>query len=283
MMKTTKRHLLYYVAGAVLLALASCVKDDLYDTPHPGRGVAAVAIDLPEGAAAGGFTVEIDGTPMEKTEDGYTVSEPLAPGEYSVLAHNAPQGFSIADGIARVNMADAVRALSTLIDPLPGCLYSGTERILVTADDTVRVRLDVAQRTRDLHLRLTVTEGDPERIATIKGTLSGVACAYDMRKEELCGEAASTRPAFTRDGGNVSADLRLLGTMGGAQTLTLEIAFTNGDTQTVESDLTEALAAFNGGKEPLTLTGDLLLPIGGGFSGSIGGWQQADGGNTDAH
>lgn len=266
-----------------ILLLGSCVKDDLYDTPHPDRGVIAVAMDLPAGTASDDFTVETGGTLMEKKENSYIVSEPLMPGEYSVLAHNTPQGFTIADGIARVNVADASRALSTLIEPLPGCLYSGTERIRVIADDTVRVSLDVAQRTRDLHLRLTVTEGNPERIATVKGTLSGVAGAYDMRQEVLCGDAVSTAPVFTRTGDKVSADLRLLGTMGDTQTLTLEITFTDGDTQTVESGLTEPLAAFNSGTEAVTLAGDLHTPteIGMGSS-TITPWEVVDGGNVSA-
>lgn len=267
-----------------IFLLGSCVKDDLYDTPHPDRGVIAVAIDLPAGIASDDFTLETDGTPMEKKENGYTVSEPLTAGEYSVLAHNMPKGFTIADGTARVNVANASRALSTLIESRPGYLYSGTERIRVTTDDTVRISLNVAQRTRDLHLRLTVNEGDPERIVAVKGTLSGVAGAYDMRQEVLCGEAVSTAPAFTRTGDKVSADLRLLGTMGDAQTLTLEITFTNGDTQTVESDLTEALATFNGGTEAMTLAGDLHTPveIGAGNS-AITPWEVVDGGDVSAN
>lgn len=110
-MKTTKRHLFYYTAGTMLLALASCVGDDLHDTPHPDRGVVAVVINLPEGTATDDFTVEIEGTPMEKAANGYTVTEPLVPGEYNILAHNTPRGFTIADGIARVNAANNTRAL----------------------------------------------------------------------------------------------------------------------------------------------------------------------------
>lgn len=272
------------VSVFLMLALASCVKDDLYDTPHPDRGVATVEIDLPAGTAADGITVEAGGTLMEKEENGYTVSEPLSPGEYIVLAHNTPQGFTVADGIACVNVTDGTRALSTLIEPRPDYLYSGTERMLVMADDTVRVSLDVAQRTRDLHLRLTVTEGNPERIATVRGTISGVAGAYDMRQEVLCGDAVSTAPAFTRTGNNVSADLRLLGTMGDTQTLTLEITFTDGGTQTVESNLTEVLATFNGGTEAMTLAGDLYTPVEIGIGSSfITPWEVVNGGNVSAN
>lgn len=243
-----------------------------------------MSIDLPQGASREDYTVEIDGTTADGKEGHYTVSDPLPPGEYTVLSYNTPQGFTVTDGIARVEQTDATaRALTDFINPLPDYLYSGTARITVVADDTLRMNLDVTQRVRDLHIELTVTEGDPERIAVVTGTLSGVAEAYDLRNETLYGEAVSTRPTFTRSGNKVSADLRLLGIMGDAQTLSILLTFSNGDTQSIESDLTEVLAGFNGSTEPFTLTGNLRTPVEGGFAGSIDGWQQADGGNADAH
>lgn len=271
-------------AVCVPFLLASCVKDELHDTPHPDKGVVAVAIGLPQGTSQDDYTVEIDGTTADGKEGSYTVSDPLPPREYTVLAYNTPQGFTVTEGIAHVERTDGtVRALTDFINPLPDYLYSGTERITVVADDTLRMNLDVTQRVRDLHIELTVTEGDPERITDITGTLSGVAEAYDLRNETLYGTAVSTRPTFTRSGDKMSADLRLLGIMGDAQTLSILLTFSNGDTQSIESDLTEVLAGFNGNTEPFTLTGNLRTPVEGGFAGSIDGWQQADGGNADAH
>ena len=274
--------------GFVLLAflLASCVKDDLHRTPHPDRGAAAVTINLPQGVSQDDFTVEIDGTTAAGREGHYAVSRPLPPGEYTVLAHNTPQGFTIADGIARVERMDGtMRALTDFIHPLPGDLYSGTERIIVVADDTLRLDLGVAQRTRELHIRLTVTEGDPDRIASVTGTFSGVAEAYDLRNGTLYGEAVSTRPVFTRSGDRVAADLRLLGIMGDAQTLSVCLTFSNGDRQTIESDLTEVLAGFNGDMEsPFTTPGNLETPVGAGVGGStITGWQAGGGGSGNAN
>ena len=193
--------------------LASCVKDELHNTPHPDQGVVSVSVDYPQGAEEDDYTVEVDGKPLD---EGDNASNPLAPGEHTVLVYNTPEGFTVTDGIAYVERLDGTRALSDLIVPLPEPLYSGIKTVTVVADDTLRLDLSVVQRTRDLHLELTVTEGDPERIAAITGTLSGVAGAYDLRSETLHGEAVSTRPAFTRSGDKVSADLRLLGTMGGS-------------------------------------------------------------------
>ena len=227
----------------------------------------------------GAYTVEIDGTTADGKEGHYTVSDPLPPGEYTVLAYNMPQGFTVTDGIARVERRDGtVRALTDFIDPLPGYLYSDMERIVITADDTLRMNLDVTQRVRDLHIELTVTEGAPERIVTVTGTLSGVAEAYDLRNETLYGEAVSTRPTFTRDGDEVSADLRLLGVLGDAQTLTLVLTFTDGRTLTVDSDLTEVLSGFGEGDmtQTFAIEGGLRTPLEAGFSATITDWEVVD-------
>ena len=278
-MRTTKCIISHALAAAFIFLLSSCSKDE-YNTPHPDKGVIAVNINHPQGAEEDDYTVEVDGKPLD---EGDNASNPLTPGEHTVLVYNTPEGFTVTDGIAYVERVDGTRALTDLIDPLPETLYSGTKTVTVVADDTLHLDLSVAQRTRDLRLELTVTEGDPERITAITGTLSGVAGAYDLRNETLYGEAVSTRPAFTRSGDKVSADLRLLGIMGDVQTLDILLTFSNGDTQSIESDLTEILAGFNDSTEPFTLTGNLHTPVEGGFSGNIDGWQQADGGNTDAH
>lgn len=284
-MKTRKRkYTTTILATALLFSLGGCVKDELHDTPHPDKGIVAVSIDLPQGASGEDYTVEIDGTTADGKEGHYTVSDPLPPGEYTVLAYNTPQGFTVTDGIARVERTDGtVRALTDFINPLPDYLYSGTERITVVADDTLRMNLDVTQRVRDLHIELTVTEGDPERIAAIACTLSGVAEAYDLYRGTLTGEAVSTRPTFTRSGDKVSADLRLLGVLGDAQTLTLVLTFTDGQTQTVESDLTEILADFNGDmEEALGIEGELHTPVRAGMEATIKDWNTIPGDPVEA-
>lgn len=262
--------------------LASCVKDELHDTPHPDQGVVSVSVDYPQGTGEEDYTVEVDGQPLD---EGDNASDPLTPGEHTVLVYNTPEGFTVTDGIAYVERVDGTRALTDLIDPLPETLYSGTKTVTVVADDTLHLDLSVAQRTRDLRLELTVTEGDPERIASITGILSGVAGAYDLRSETLHGEAVSTRPAFTRSGDKVSADLRLLGTMGVAQVLTLRLSFLNGNPQdiTIESDLTEQLADFNLGTGTITLDGELHTPTEAGVEAAIMDWKVVDGGSVDAH
>ena len=279
-MRTTKCIISHALAAAFIFLLSSCSKDE-YNTPHPDKGVIAVNINHPQGAEEDDYTVEVDGKPLD---EGDNASNPLTPGEHTVLVYNTPEGFTVTDGIAYVERVDGTRALTDLIDPLPETLYSGTKTVTVVADDTLHLDLSVAQRTRDLRLELTVTEGDPERITAITGILSGVAGAYDLRSETLYGEAVSTAPAFTRSGDKVSADLRLLGTMGGAQVLTLRLSFLNGNPQdiTIESDLTEQLAGFNLGTGTITLDGELHTPTEAGVEAAIIDCEKIDGGGVDA-
>ena len=274
------KYMLYGMTGVLMgLLMGACIKDELHNTPHPDRGVAAVSVDFPQGTGDEG-RIEVDGEELDGTE-----SHPLTLGMHTVLAYNLPQGFNVTDGIAYVDAASGTRALAAVIDPLPGYLYSGRQQIEVTADDTVRVNLQVAQRVRDLHIELEVTEGEPSRIVSATGTLTGIAGAFDLRAETLTDEPVATVSDFAHEGGTVSADFRLLGTRGGTQTFTLVLTFTDGLTQTVESDLTDILSDFNGGDytQRFTVTGNLSVPVQGSAEGcTISGWTEVDAGSVDA-
>lgn len=278
-MKTNSIYKTFFLAAALLLAVTSCVKDELYNTPHPDRGVVAVSVDFPQGTGDD-VVIEVDDEPIEGA-----TSSPLEPGLHTVLAYNLPQGFNVTDGIAYVDAASDTRALAAVIEPRPGYLYSGTQQIEVMEDDTVRVSLHVEPRVRDLRIELDVTEGDPERIVSATGTLTGMAGAFDLRAETLTGEPVATVSDFAHEGGTVAADFRLLGTMGGTQTFTLVLTFTDGYTQTVESDLTDILADFNSGDYtlPFTVTGNLSVPVQGSVGNcTINGWNTVEGDPVEA-
>ena len=73
--------------------------------------------------------------------------------------------------------------------------------------------------------------------------------------------------------------------MGDVQTLVLDIVFTDGGrTQHTESDLTEALADFNGDMTTAyRVTGTLQTPVGmEGCNAEITGWETVEGGDVDA-
>ena len=87
------------------------------------------------------------------------------------------------------------------------------------------------------------------------------------------------------DGSKLTADARLLGTMGAVQTLVLDIVFTDGGrTQRTEVDLTEALADFNSDMTTAyRVTGTLETPVGmEEGKGEITGWETVESGDASA-
>lgn len=272
---------------AIMLAatlLSSCVKDELHNTPHPDRG--AVTVSLTGLAADGAYVLDIDGQTADITGSSFTFPDLLTPGTHSLVVYNRAEGFTFDGRMAQVHTEDSkTRADGASIIPLPGYLKTASREITVTADDTLHLTPAPQQRVRDLHIEFTVTQGRPELIQTVTGTLSGIAGAFDMEAGQTTGEPVSTIVAFTRDGDKLTADARLLGTMGAAQTLVLDIAFVDGGrTQRTEVDLTEALANFNGDMNTAyRVTGTLETPVGmEEATAEITGWETVDGDDVNA-
>lgn len=264
--------------------LASCVKDELHNTPHPDRG--AVTVSLTGLAADDNYVLDINGKAADITGSPFTYPDLFLPGTYSLVLYNRAEGFTFDERMAYVNTRDnKTRADAAAVIPLPGYLKSVSREITVTADDTLRVSLVPQQRVRDLHIEFTVTQGRPELIQSVTATLGGIAGAFDMEAEQTVGEPVSTVFAFTREGSKLTADLRLLGTMGDVQTLVLDIVFTDGGrTQHTEVELTEAMKEFNGDMTTAyRVTGTLETPVGmEEGKGEITGWETGDGGDVSA-
>lgn len=278
-----------------LMLSTSCGKDDSPKTSHPDQGAVTLAFDWtaidigtdkPEN-----FTVQLRGTQNVSAQinTAAPVLPLLLPGTYSALMYNAPEGFSITTDDVKAKATQAAAGIfqkftatvrkaaagNTLL-PTPGGLFAGATDFSVNADDSVRTAISVEQQTRHLTLRLTVTEGEPGRIASVQGTLSGVAGSIRLASRELS-EEASVAPAFTRNGAEITAPLNLLGVMG-TQKLVLLLTYADGRTQAIESDLTEQLAAFNDHKQTaLEVSGSLKTPTASGMDvATITDWEVAE-------
>ena len=273
-----------FLAGALLILASGCVKDDLYNTPHPDKGAVVLDVDgLPNGD---GYTVDIDGQTFEATGSTFAVPDLFDSGTHTLTVYNRPEGFSVEGLVARVSPLEAaVRSTGGFIHPLPGYLHSGTRQIEVMADNNLNVEMSVSQRVRDLRLELTLTEGDPELIKSITGTLAGIAGAFDLAAQKTTGEAVATVVAFTRTADKLTADLRLLGVIGAAQTLNLEIGFTDrADIHRVSVDLSEAMKGFDDDMTATRkITGSVETPVGADeVTATITGWQDVYGDPTEA-
>lgn len=275
-----------FALAAVVLSLTSCVKDELFNTPHPDKGAVILTADWAERSSACAAPTEytLYHTCCETasyTMDGTTsccVPSLFAEGTHTLVAHNTADKITI-DGLT----ATVAAVKDGHIDPMPGYLLAASHEITTVKDDTVRVTLPMCQRVRDMRIELTVTEGDPEQIESVTGTLTGVAASFDLAGQKLTGAEASALLTFSRSSDKLTADTRLLGFIGTTPSFTLEILFTDGRTQTVRNDrFTDAVKEFGSDMtETFVLTNNLNLPVEAGMEATIEEWKPGNDGGED--
>ena len=275
------------MAAAVLLS--SCVKDTLYDTPHPDHGMIAVTADW----SARGTGIDIPATwtvsmgDYTGTETGATHSSDhlFSPGNYTLAAYNIPEGITVSGTTAAVAAADGGFIVNT-----PGWLFTSVQEVEIEADTDYSLTAVMQQQVRELTLMIEPAGDAADRIESIEGTLSGAAGTLDFATGTH-GTPSEVELHFTKitegdDAGKWMATVRLLGIAGDAQRLTATLTYTDGNPQptSLNSDLTSALNSFNDGKTaPLTLGGTLAeTPGEAGFTGEITDWETVDGGGVDA-
>lgn len=282
-MKSNRHIFITYTAVLAAILLASCVKDELYNTPHPDSGAVVVTADWSDRNSDAdipqAYILSIDGQEQEVSKETNILNRLLSAGKYTLAAYNKPDQVTVANNTASVNATSAKH-----INPMPGYLFASVQDINVVADDTLRVTARMKQLIRRLNLELTATEGDYSRVQSATATLSGVASVADMATGERSAAAQVTN-TFRQNGNKFTLFFRLLGIVTTeAQTLTVDITFNNGDTQQIVSDVTESMKNFNNEAEPIKLKGNLLLPVEATVTGAtITGWNEVDGGTGDAN
>ena len=276
--------------------LSSCVKDTLYDTPHPDHGMISVTADW----SARGEGIDIPAT-WTVTMGDYTGTETsathapdhlFAPGSYTLVVWNPAEGITVNGTTATVAAATGNDSGSgAFISNAPGWLFTSVQQVLIEKDTDYPLTAAMKQQVRELTLVVEPTGDAAGRITEIVAHLTGVAGTLDFATDTY-GAASSVVLPFTRitegdDAGKWKATVRLLGVTGTEQLLTGEIRYADGNTTptTLKSDLTEALKEFNTGKSAsLTLGGTLVeTPEETEFSGfEINGWKPVTGESTDA-
>ena len=288
-MKTTRYIPILAAAAAALLA-ASCVKDTLYDTPHPDYGKIAVTADW----SARGEGIDIPAT-WTVTMGDYTGTETsathapdhlFAPGSYTLVAWNPAEGITVNGTTATVAAATGNRAgTDAFVNNAPGWFFTYTEQVSIEKDKDYPLTAAMKQQVRELTLVIEPTGDAAGRITEIVAYLTGAAGTLDFATDTY-GAASNVVLPFTKitegdDAGKWKATVRLLGVTGTEQLLTGEIRYADGNPQptALKSDLTEALKEFNTKKpEPMTLGGTLVeTPEEAEFSEfEITGWETGD-------
>lgn len=140
------------------------------------------------------------------------------------------------------------------------------------------------QLVRLIKLNMIESGGNGDvHVASVTGTLDGVATSVNMVTGELSDQVASVSDRFEQSGKEFYLHFRILGVVPTErQMLTVHITYSNGEEQTIESDLTDELDDFDDEREPLLLNGELSLPVEAGAGGELSPWVTVDGGDGDA-
>ena len=285
-----------YTIILTALLLSSCVKDTLYDTPHPDHGMISVTADW----SARGEGIDIPATWTVAMGD-YTGTETSAthapdhlfdPGSYTLAVWNPAEGITVSGTTATVAAATGNDAGSgAFISNAPGWLFTSVQQVLIEKDTDYPLTAAMKQQVRELTLVVEPTGDAAGRITEIVAHLTGAAGTLDFATDTY-GAASNVVLPFTKitegdDAGKWKATVRLLGVTGTEQLLTGEIRYADGNPAptTLKSDLTEALKEFNTGKSAsLTLGGTLVeTPEGMEVDGAgITGWEEVKGDDVNA-
>lgn len=279
----------------VALMLTSCVKDDIYNTPHPSQGAIVITTDWSSRADQAvqpvSYTLRVSGQSGQSDEQpvkGNTniFHSLLAPAAYELLVYNTPEAITVTGDVATIASTD-----ENNIEALPGYLFSATQTLDVVKDDTLFVTVGMLQHIRQLTLVLKLKEGDHDRITSLNATLSGIASSINLATGAWASPTGvSLSPVFEKteekDGTpTLTATIRLLGIIAEEkQELSIAVALNNQSVYTIKTDLTEVLQkCFDDSMTPLVLGANFDLPSQGDFSGNINSWNSVEGGHVDIH
>lgn len=292
-MKNSIKHSL--IATAALLFLVGCdPKDPIYDTPHPEKGAVTLTTDwsgIGEGLTApasytvkaGDYTATLSGT------DNLLLDHLFAPGEYSFYAYNTAEYITVSGSTVTVSTASGnVDGVGSFIQNAPGWLFTSVTDAVIEADKDHALTAVMRQQVRELTLIIEPTGGTTDRIEHIEGYLTGAAASLNFADGTHATpsnvEVEFAKIADSANAGKWTATVRLLGTVGGQQRLSVQIHFADGSPAAVniDSDLSTELATFNADKRtPLSLGGKVVeTPTEAGFGATITDWTPVTGSGT---
>lgn len=282
------------VSALIALSLSSCVKKEIYRTPHPDKGAVVLAPDWSE--ALSEADIPATWSYCVNESDAYYAEsrthchpDPLPPGTHTLLVYNEPQGITLDGHTAAVNTtADG------LLIALPEYLYSATRELAVIRDDTTHVSIGMKRLLIPLSMRVSIDREYADKLADIKASLSGVSGTVELDTWQIGEDHRSVMldaalvEETSRSGSEKKIELRcrIIGICSDCdQKLTITLTDKDGNVNTVTSDLSDELEDINTSKDPVDLDGGSLSSpsLDGSFNGTIDNWEEVSGGDVDAN
>ncbi len=278
-------------------ALTSCVKDDLYNTPHPDHGKITVTAnwnDRGDGVEIpASWNINMGNYSGTETQATHAPSQLFNPGNYRLTAFSDADNITVSGTTATVATANGINGVKApFVNSNPGFFFTNVQEVTIEKDRDHVFTAAMQQQVREVTILIEPTDDAKERIESIEGYLSGVAGTLDFANNAY-GSASNVALSFTKvtQGNNIGkwrATIRLLGITGSAQKLTATISYANGNplSSVLESDLSKAINGFNDNKKAQFILGGTIAEtpsesvVGG---ATIENWTQINAGNGDAY
>lgn len=267
---------------AVMLSMASCVKDDLFNTPHPDMGAVVITptweCALEETDIPDRYRIFADG--VETTDKALHT-----PGKHTLFVYNEPEGIQVDGHIATLTKGADGKPCS-----MPGFLFSQTMEIDVPQDDTLRVEVPMESRICPISVLVRLEGDNLEGLEQITSTLNGIAGSVDIYQNVLLGESVSlpaevsVQKSKTRAAGTlVKLQWRIMGILPQEkQLVTLHFKMKDGVEMSETADISEYLQEVDK-MIPIELSSTVEPPQDGDFTGGIGNWEIANGNGIEAN
>lgn len=289
----------FIILAATALMTSCDYKSELTNTTHPNEGKVEVEVTIPtpepdpetgessdpDATTPDSYTVVLNGEEVEVGEDGSVeLPDNLEPGEYTVYVYSNTDEMNIENNITETGEGTITSSKivdAGIVESLTEDLYFGTQTITVLADEVIASEVVLSQVTRTIKFNLNLSEGDIDEIVGVKASMGGIAQQWECVSNSPSGDAATITPTFTQGesltkaatNDYLTSSIKVLGTNGEDQNLNLELTFSNGNTQTITSDVSDQLAGSNSTKStPITLTGSLKVNTTAGAAGTITDW-----------
>lgn len=273
------------------LMMQSCVKDTLFDTPHPDHGKITVTADWSDRGEGldvpGEWNVVIGDYQGKETVGLHSPDYLFTAGAYTLLAWNTAAGISVNGSVATASYSLPGKATESITDNTPGWFHTHSQDVTIESDRDHLFTASMRQQVRQLTIVIKPQGDATRRITAVKASLGGVASTLDF-STNVHGNPVIVELPFrkSKDSDQWAATVRLLGVTGDAQKLTGTISFADGNPLPInfESDLSSELSDFNADKKmPLTLSGKIVAtPMQTGVTATIKDWETLDDWNVDA-
>lgn len=276
-MKTTN----ILAIGMAAALLTSCVKNTLYDSPlgPSSAGSLTVITDwsakAPEASIPATYTLLVDSAEMEVSETTNVFTPSPAAGSHVLTV------FNIAAGTHRKGNEVLIDTASNgEIYHMPADLFYAKKDFVKLQGEKQTVTAEMQQLTRRLVIELKVADDDLDQVASCSGTLASVCPSFDLAAGVRAANTAATTAHATKESDHLRLEYNLLDiTPDADKTLTIHITYTDGETEDIDSDLSDILDDFGDSNKPLVVTTDLSFSSGAKTTASISGWQVVDAGS----